>query len=603
MERLSAGLSEGEIQRLLTEALTSMDQTSLRRLAAKLGSDTGAALLRALKARGGATEAMPGAAKVRQEWERAWGEWDGLVFEACDEDGRYINQDQEWEQPYFDPGSLAHDLEPVAAKMNTLLSRVFEEDLDPKFSFAQKVRESLEEIKSSLPDWMDPWASEGFTLGPTATRCLLNWEWLTMRRQGRTAFQWVEDLCRLEVSTEGLCLDEKTVAGFIRGLDAQAKTTIREGIQPRRDQDPWRKALESVHSSWFKIYQELCRGQDRPAYLDTCRSRVHQDWTQALPVVKDLQRHHRHKDILKVCHEALRAFLRLREGESYDLRAKLLIPHSGVDLRDGPNAQLPKLLEGWGQAARAMQEEELSATVRLQADLLLGWRNWDQALAAFRRVPQPRCSEIRDRFFSQWKTLVAEKSLERVLYEPLTRTPGTHWVHFLADAAWRGSDSQDYFCASLRSWLVETERDMETLRHFQDALALLSRDLDCNQQLSKTSPALAHLFSEGWRNDPSLRASRRRWLERLGAVSLVPELLAFWKRNLRRLVPDPALAGPDYVRCADWVKALWEIDAAAGRDLLRQWSTAHHRRRNLWSALRARNLFDHQPKRSSGPLA
>ena len=173
-----------------------------------------------------------------------------------------------------------------------------------------------------------------------------------------------------------------------------------------------------------------------------------------------------------------------------------------VDLGEGPDARLPELLESWGRAANALQEEELAATVRLQADLLRGWRNWDQALAAFRRVPAPRFADMQDRLFTQWK----------------------------------------------------------------------------------------HLVADGWRDDRALTSSRRRWLERLGAFSVVPEMLSFWKRNLRWWVPDPALAGPRYDHCADWAKALWEMEAAAGRELLSQWVTTHHRRRNLWSALRARNV-------------
>ncbi len=369
VKRLSECLSEGEIDRVTAGALRALDKAGLDRLVAGLGQETGETLRRLLTSSESDQQqsvSLAGAAKVQQEWKRAWGEWDGFISEACDENGDYINQDQEWEQPYFDPWSLAKDLEPVAARMHTLLPRVFEENLDPKFSFVQKVRESLEEIRSSLPDWMDPWASEGFTLGPTATRCLLDWEWLAVRRQGRTAFQWADQLCRLELSTEGLGLDEKIVVGFIRGLDAQSKTAIREGIQKNRDLDCWKKALESAQASWFKIYQELCRGQNRPAYLETCRSRISQDWTLALPVIKDLQRKRHHVEILQVCHEALRAFLRLREGESYDLRAKLLIPYAGFDVGDGPNIKLFELLEGWGRAANAVQKEELAAAVRLQ---------------------------------------------------------------------------------------------------------------------------------------------------------------------------------------------------------------------------------------------
>ena len=48
--------------------------------------------------------------------------------------------------------------------------------MDPDFSFAEAVQNSIEEIESGLPDWMDPFANEGFVLGPEATACLIEWE-------------------------------------------------------------------------------------------------------------------------------------------------------------------------------------------------------------------------------------------------------------------------------------------------------------------------------------------------------------------------------------------------------------------------------------------
>jgi len=212
-------------------------------------------------------------------------------------------------------------------------------------------------------------------------------------------------------------------------------------------------------------------------------------------------------------------------------------------------------------------------------------------MAAFRRVPQPTFSVLRERLFTQWRELVAEKSVGHFLYEGYGSTKKPHWVHALADAVWEGEGSQASFCASLRQWLKAAEENTETLRRSERALARLSLDLDSHSWLSPVSPTLERLLAYGWSDDPALRVSRRKWLERLGAASLVPELLAFWKRNVQRLVPDPGHSGgTDYKSCADWAKALWEMNQPSCKELLHQWSVVHHRRRNLWRALRAKGL-------------
>ena len=587
LKRLSDGLSEGEIQRVLAEALVSLDQDGLKRLAEKLGPETGATLLRALKGGGGKQAPVAGVAKVKQEWDRAWAEWNALIMEACDEEGDYVIQEHDWEQPYFDPLSVTHDLEPIAAKMRKLLPRVFDENLDPDFSFSEAVKDSVEEIGSSLPDWMDPFESEGFGLGPEATKCLLDWEWRCALRQDMAAFQFVDRLCAQEMSTKGLYLDAKTVADFIGGLTAQAKKDLFQGIQKSREKDPWKKALCSVHSRWFRIYEELCRSQDRPFYLENCRSRISQDWTLALPVIKDLQRREEYAEILKVCDVTLHSFLHLREGEQRDLRENLLFLRAGWSRSEEPDARLLELLGAWEQAAGNLKNEEMAVAIRLQIALLRDWRNWDKALAAFHHVPQPHFSALRERLFSQWRDLVAEKSLERCL-DPWGKTQGPHWVHWLAEAAWEGPAGHESFQASLRRWLVEAERDAETLRRAEDVLARISLDIKGASWLSGVSPTLVRLLSYSWSDDRALSHSRRIWLERVGASSLAPELLSFWKRNLWRMIPDPA--GSDYERCAEWARSLWEIDNVACRDLMGKWSVTHRRRRNLWKALRAKGL-------------
>lgn len=591
LKRLSAGLSAEEIRRVLAGALNSLDQTGVDSLLERLGSETGTALRRVLDADNAKHPPVPSRAKIKEEWERAWADWDSRIAQACDSEGDDVIQEHHWEQPYFDPQSVTYDLEPIAARMKKLLPRVFDENIDPDFSFAQALQESMEEIAFGLPDWMDPFVNEGFGLGPEATACLIDWEWRSARRRGMTAFQFLDQLCELEGSTEGLGLDEKVVARFIHGLGADAKNKVLKGIQAKRDEKPWKQALDSAHSSWFRIYKELCRSQDRPAYFENCRTRISQDWTLALPVAKHLEHRKEHVEILGVCAAALGSFLRLREGEKWELRKELLVARVGDRLNGQSDARLRDLLEIWGRSARALQEEEIAVAASLQSDLLEDWRNWDKAIAAFRRVPQPRFAQLRECIFTQWRRLVGDKSLGLFLYGRLEDpTPSLHWVHALADAAWE-EGTQDSFCAWLRQWLNATERDNATLRRSQVALARLSLDLDSAAWLSSVSPTMARLLANNQNNDPALRASRRKWLKRLGASSLAPELLAFWRRNIERLVPDPAATGgTDYKICADWTQALRELNPTSCKELLRQWSVTHRQRKNLWRALQAKGL-------------
>ena len=110
LDRLSAGLSEEEIRRVLAGALSAIGSKGLGDLAAKLGPETGEALLRSLQSSPKGAPQNPGPAKVLQEWKKAWKDWDGIICEACDENGKYVLQEHHWEQPFFDPLSVTGDL-------------------------------------------------------------------------------------------------------------------------------------------------------------------------------------------------------------------------------------------------------------------------------------------------------------------------------------------------------------------------------------------------------------------------------------------------------------------------------------------------------------
>src|SRR5216684_9386082 len=100
LKRLSTGLSGEEIQRVLAGALTSLDQAGVDRLLKQVGPETGTTLHRILKPGESKHPPVPGAAKVKEEWDRAWEDWNGRITEACSQEGDYVIQEHHWEEPY-----------------------------------------------------------------------------------------------------------------------------------------------------------------------------------------------------------------------------------------------------------------------------------------------------------------------------------------------------------------------------------------------------------------------------------------------------------------------------------------------------------------------
>jgi len=591
LARLSGSLSDEEMRRVLACGLLALQgKGAIEDLAERLGGDTGATLRAALAAAGGGTRGpprppVPGSAKVLQEWERAWDDWDACVGASGDEDGEYVLQEHDWEPPYPDTGSVSEALDRAAARLRPLIPRMI--DLDPDFDFAGAIGETDEGLGAGLPEWID--APDGWTLGPEATRAFLEWEWLSAGRAGRDAFDFADRVCALQESLENLGLDGAAVSGFVLELPAADGRRILEGIRSHRDAGHWKAALESTWGPWSWIHLEFARRNDPALYLETCARSVEKDGRLALPVLRDLLRKGNSREAQEVARKAVSARLG-RPGAGWDPRETLLATlWWSFDRAD--RGVFLDLLGAWERAAKALGDAETAAALRLQALALRGWKESDRFLDGVRAVGKDH-GAMADRLFGRWRDRVAERS------DPVSRTaeedddlPGPRWVHALVDAARAGPDASATLRGAIRLWLAEVGASPDAAA--RDHLGVLTLDLDRDGRVAARSAALHRLLVQRLEShgDPDLRRWRRLRLRALGADEVLGDILEVWRRLAVRLVPDPgAPSGPDYRECADWLAVARDFDPEGCRALLDRWRIDHHRRRSLWKTLRQQGL-------------
>lgn len=201
------------------------------------------------------------------------------------------------------------------------------------------------------------------------------------------------------------------------------------------------------------------------------------------------------------------------------------------------------------------------------------------SLRAFRAVP-PQARGVRDALFADWRALIVERTL-RTAHDGGPPVPGGGWATALVDAVQEGATPVLH--AAVRAALLEVRAaiagDRRAARDPRPAfdrrtlllpLAVLTRDLEAiTPALKRSAPKLLRLLSTSIRVGPGpLDAARREWWARLRGRELSPEILAFWKDNVARFVPDPGEATGDYSECADWLAAVDEINPPAARELL-----------------------------------
>jgi hypothetical protein len=135
-------------------------------------------------------------AKQAQTWSELWRDWDALVWQASQEQGKYIAQEAHWEPPYFDTTTFTEDLESVVGKMLPLLQTAFEHEFTPDRDFAAALLEAEAEVSGGIPDWIE--ITDGLYIERQLTHCVLQWEWLLVQEQGQDAFDFAQRIRQYE---------------------------------------------------------------------------------------------------------------------------------------------------------------------------------------------------------------------------------------------------------------------------------------------------------------------------------------------------------------------------------------------------------------------
>jgi len=161
----------------------------------------------------------------------------------------------------------------------------------------------------------------------------------------------------------------------------------------------------------------------------------------------------------------------------------------------------------------------------------------------------------------------------------------------LVDAAIEGSSGADAFRKRVDEWLTALKEDGAAFERQWPWLVLLTRDLDVADRLRQEYPLFGQTVVPVDRVPGTLDTARRRALAEVNAAACLSGILAAWRGQLHRIVPDPAKAGKsNYTEHADWAGALRELNPARFEALIERWRVQHKRRRNLWRDLKARGL-------------
>ncbi|MDM8528580.1 hypothetical protein QUF58_10255 [Anaerolineales bacterium HSG24] len=585
-EQLCTALTQIEIADLLTVTVNELSPTTINQMLSRLPLNTRQTIEQVLTPEPTSefeeVESQPkpvSIAKLEEEWKKLWKEWDEIVFEASLENGKYVLQDEHWEPPYFDEDGFVEDLDKVAFKLRPLLDIAFEHNFQfADEGFAEAVEHAENEAGSELPEWIE--IVNGFCLENNLSYCILQWEWLTAMADEESAFEFAETIRQLENKYSQTSLSDDTLTSFFTTLPENHQRVIYDGLTAHKTESPWDKRLQNIHSVWHSMYVYWLDQYNPAHYLETMRTTISQEWRNGLPVIEDYLNKKAYQDAAQVLTETVDSMLTRRgDTKTWLPEEELLYPI--VSYRADADAEnYKKLLRYYQQIAKSQGDVEREHALTIQLIAFDKFYDWQAMFTAFAEVPVSENS--RYQLFQSWQEAILKQSNPQAYHD---RPDKTFWAEWLLYSIFDEEKGPAWFQQKLNDWLQD--KPSYTL------LRMLTNDVSAfKPEMIAPYPKFRDVVFLYHSKHGDDYATRQLYLKQYISADTADQLMSYWKANIHRYVPNPKnVHKANYTDHAAWMGVLKELSPARYDTLLTQWQTEHHRRRNLWKAMREQGLM------------
>lgn len=520
--------------------------------------------------------------RTLEYWNSLWRQWDNLVFEVGDEEGKYAVQDAHWEPPYFDGFTLAEDLDQIAVDMLPLIDDVYAPAKNPVL-----FSEALEEIAANItsyPEWMEVESDEGSTLGVNTTRCILKWLWLSSRNDSHPGQAFLDKVYEIEDNLSMISLDEnESVDFFTKKLPNEVCREIYECFKS----DKCRTNFDNLYTSRHKIKHLYEKQFDPAEYLETCSKHLAENWHYCLPLVNDAVNQGDYQKAESLLEETFSRFLNKGNNETWFPETSLLLDKRSY-FSEGNKEEISGLLELWADVSKKRGNTKRSVAAKLQSVIFQTPEDWSAVIGEYKKTQNSELKKAIDPLFAQWQNEMARRSIPRITNALFSSET---WIHWLIEAEPDITGKREWFTEKLSVWLDHLKKDTNIFVKQWPSLARLTKDVPGSEKLNKQYPTFFKIVLPDDYTMSLLYKARCSGLQKMGVDSCLSTIMDIWKNHLRSIIPDPANAHKsDYTYHTQWMKALYELSHKDYYSILNQWHLNHGRRRNLWRDMRTQGL-------------
>jgi hypothetical protein len=525
-------------------------------------------------------------AKQAQTWSNLWGEWNTVLSEVSEEDGKYIVQEVRWEAPYFDNYTFMEDLENIATQFLPLIPIAVENSFSPENEFLEELIDIENTVVDSIPDWMGD--VEDLNLLCKLTHCVLQWQLLWTQAEEKNAFCFAQSIRQYETHFQLVSFDCDAFTDFMADLPEADQQNILAGLTTNQTDGIWQRELTNTNSHWHNIYLYLVEKYEPDRYLDKLEETIPRKWYNGLPLIEEFLSAQQYAESLIVIEAMLQSFYEYHHiKSSWNPEIELL-----VDINDFEYSSelenVKMLLKYYRQTAQGLKKAKLTEALIVQQIAIDQWWDWSVMFTSFAETKLSKTSH--ESLLASWRNHVDKKS-KPSLYRFNSEKKGW-WVPWLIDSVADVEKGKSWFQREITQWVLNLPASQVMLGDDYHLLRMLTQDLIKIQPHGQFScPHFYDLVIYSQEVYPERHQSRRKYLKLYAPNNLLEQVMNYWKMHMHLFVPRPESTGSsDYTSHANWMMALREISLPDYETILARWKLIHRRRTNLWKAMNQRGL-------------
>ena len=588
--KILQALTQDQVVELLNEIFSSQNNEEIASLLENLDPDISSTLdlyLNPKKTSKKPKRKVVSNEKLMEEWRDLWGDWEEIIFNAGNEKGEYVHQDYHWEEPYFSHDDVVEDLENIAKKMWPLVDKVHSLEICEDNEFEDALKDVSSSIQD-LPEWLGA-DYERCMVGPVTTKCILQWDWLTAEAHKNSAVSFVKRIIEFDSELGLFYLNDEAIVEFFLSLPDKARKEIYDDITGKKNARFWQPHLSSSLSKWYRIYHGLSQFYAPEQFLENCRNSIDEDWEYGLPLLEHLIKLKDYAEAEKIVRQTCSSYLDYRADKPWQPEQSLFIEFF-LNYHAISDKKPLSLLSYWKSIAKGLGQKERGAALNLQIIICKKLFRWDDVVNAFKDVRSLSYKDLASRLFHQWKLYILKRNIQRSMREDTEAE--TTWIYWLLETGWDDTKNKIWFEKQVLQWLEFLLENPEQFKRQRDLIYILSNDLAQEESpLKKNYPKLFKYVLNYYRYGELTKNSRIAWLKRMNGEKFLPLLMQCWKKNIGCLVPDPSNAHKSrYHDHAHWMAVVKELNSSIYTNMINQWKIDHHRRKNLWAALKEMDL-------------